>query len=109
MNSNLLYFVEGMGIMFLLGLVVYILYCDWKRIETIRIDDPTNDKDFIKTWTERPRCPDCGSFRLCHVNDLQGVPWLESHIPELDRYRCMHCGREFNDEDWKDAKKFVDY
>lgn len=90
-------------------LVVFIIIWGLNGIRKIpyqRLDDPTAEIQF-HTLRNKPHCPDCNSYNLILVDDHAGVPWLKGHVSELDRFRCKKCGREFNDEDWQDAKSYT--
>lgn len=56
---------------------------------------------------ETPRCPDCGSTQLKLVDVTDGVAWLKGYTPETDFYQCRRCMRQFSDEDWDIAKRYV--
>ncbi len=89
-------------------LVWFLLTRVFLKIDkTVIIDDPTDDEEF-QDLRGTPHCPECGSYDLVLIDNCDGVPWLKGKTQEIDYYQCTRCSRRFNDEDWEQAKKFMD-
>ena len=50
----------------------------------------------------RPHCPDCGSYR-CYAlaRRTDTVSRADGQLAHLRVYRCLHCARIYNEDDWQ--------
>ncbi len=88
----------GMIVVILLLLIVHILLSNTPTSTRVKSDIANN------IVNETPYCPDCLSTNLTLVDRYEGVPWLREE-DDGDFFSCVHCGRQFSDEDWKNTKK----
>lgn len=93
----------------IIGLVVMLIVSyvlSYTANKKFKLDDPTDDEDYIKNVLNKPKCPDCYCYDLELVDLTTGADWLKGHIVETDFYKCKKCGRVFTDEGWQNAQSF---
>lgn len=94
----------GMGSVVAMYVIYKLMYAGQSNLPEPHID-PSIANDIVG---ETPKCPDCMSYDLTLIDNIDGLPWLKGHTTEIDYYVCNKCHRQFSDEDWRDARSFDD-